>query len=96
MKLSVPAILTTALIAASSAAFAQNTNYQGTTSKPGASFQKDDTTAAPTRAKKQHMASYKNKHHSKRMKSNAQSTGSGSSSNPAASTTHEDATPKSR
>src|SRR5262249_8156865 len=36
-KLTVPAILTTALIAASSAAVAQNTNYQGTTSKPGAS-----------------------------------------------------------
>jgi hypothetical protein len=60
----------------------------------GCEFQKDDTTAAPTRAKKQHMASYKNKHHSKRMKS--PTTGSGSSSNPAASTTHEDATPKSK
>jgi len=94
MKFTIHAILTTALIAASPAAFAQNTNYQGTTSKPGASFQKDDTTAAPTRAKKQHMASYKNKHHSKRMKS--PTTGSGSSSNPAASTTHEDATPKSK
>ena len=75
MKLTIPAILTTALIAASSAAFAQNTSYQGTTSKPGASFQKDDATAAPTRSKKQHMASYKKKHYSKRMKS--QTTGSG-------------------
>jgi hypothetical protein len=92
MKLTIPTILTAALIVTSSAAFAQNTNYQGTTSKPGASFQKDDSTAAPTRAKKQHMA----KHHSKRMKSNAQTTGSGSSSNPAASTTHEDKIPKSK
>jgi hypothetical protein len=94
MKLTVPAILTAALIAASPAALAQN--YQGTTSKPGASFQKDDSTAAPTRAKKRHMASHKKTHHAKHMKSNAQTTGAGSSSNPAAATTHEDKTPKSR
>ena len=93
MKLTFPTILAGAVIATSPAAFAQNTNYQGTTSKPGVSFQKDDTT--PTSARK-HMASSKKVHHSKRMKSNAQTIGSGSSSNPAASTTHEDKTPKSK
>jgi hypothetical protein len=92
MKLTIPAILTAALIA-SPAAFAQNTNYQGTTSKPGASFQKDDSTSVPKAARK-HMASSK-KHHSKHMKKNAQP-GPGDSSNPAASTTKEDVTPKSR
>jgi hypothetical protein len=84
----VPGIMISALILSSSAALAQNTNYQGTTSKPGASFQKDDSTVAPTSAKK--------KHHSKRMKSNAQTTGSGNSSNPTAATTKVDVTPKSR
>jgi len=43
----VPGIMISALILSSSAALAQNTNYQGTTSKPGASFQKDDSTVAP-------------------------------------------------
>ena len=94
MKLTIPGIMISALILSSSAALAQNTNYQGTTSKPGASFQKDDTTVAPTNANKQ-MASHKKKH-SKRMKSNAQTTGAGSSSNPAASTTKDDVTPKSK
>jgi Tfp pilus assembly major pilin PilA len=95
MKLTIPGIMISALILSSSAALAQNTNYQGTTSKPGASFQKDDATVAPTGAKK-HVASSKKKHHSKRMKSNAQTTGSGNSSNPAAATTKDDVTPKSR
>jgi hypothetical protein len=89
LKLTIPAILAAALIA-SPAAFAQN--YQGTTSQPGASFQKDDTTTVPKSAKKS-MAS--SKHHSKRMKSSAQP-GPGNSSNPAASTTKEDVTPKPR
>jgi len=90
VKLTIPAILA-AVLSASPAAFAQN--YQGTTSQPGASFQKDDTTTVPKSAKK-HMASSK-KHHSKRMKSSGQP-GPGNSSNPAASTTKEDVTPKSR
>ena len=87
MKITIPTILAASLIA-SPVAFAQN--YQGTTSQPGASFQKDDTTAVPKSSSK-HMASSK-KHHSKRMK-NAQP-GPGNSSNPAASTTKEDVTPK--
>jgi hypothetical protein len=90
MKLVIPAILAAALVA-SPAAFAQN--YQGTTSQPGASFQKDDTKTVPKSAKK-HMAST-TKHHSKRMKSSAQP-GPANSSNPAASTTKEDVTPKPR
>ena len=90
MKLTVPGILISALIV-SSPVLAQNTNYQGTTSKPGASFQKDDTTSVPKAARK-HMASAKKHHHSKRMK-NTQP-GPGNSSNPAASTTKESVTPK--
>src|SRR5215475_11668339 len=56
-------------------------------------FQKDDTTSVPMAARK-HMARSK-KHHSKHMKKNAQP-GPGNSSNPDASTTKEDVTPKSR
>jgi len=93
MKVTIPAILAAALIA-SPAAYAQYTNSQGTTSQPGASSQKDVTTSVPKAARK-HMASSKKKHHSKHMKSNAQP-GPGNSSNPAASTTKEDVTPKSR
>ena len=89
MKITIPGLLISALIM-SSPALAENTNYQGATSKPGASFQKDDTTSVPKAARK-HMASSK-KHHSKRMK-NTQP-GPGDSSNPAASTTKEDTTPK--
>jgi hypothetical protein len=92
MKLTIPAILAAALIA--SPAVAQYTNSQGTTSQPGASSQKDVTTSVPKAARK-HMASSNKKHHSKHMKSNAQP-GPGNSSNPAASTTKEDVTPKSR
>ena len=51
MKLTIPALLITALIA-SPAAFAQGTNYAGTTSKPGASFEKDDSAAPTKRPKK--------------------------------------------
>ena len=40
MKLTIPGILFTALIVASPVAFAQNTGYSGTTSKPGASVSK--------------------------------------------------------
>ena len=93
MKVTIPAILAAALIA-SPAAYAQYTNSQGTTSQPGASSQKDVTTSVPKAARK-HMASSKKKHHSKHMKSNAQP-GPGNSSNPAASTTKDDVTPKSR
>jgi len=92
MKLTIPAILAAALIT-SPAAYAQS-NSQGTTSQPGASSQKDVTTSVPKAARK-HMASSKKKHHSKHMKSNAQP-GPGNSSNPAASTTKDDVTPKSR
>ena len=56
--------------------------------EPWCQFSKDDSTVAPTSAKK--------KHHSKRIKSNAQTTGSGNSSNPTAATTKVDVTPKSR
>ena len=42
MKLGIPAILIAALVVASPAAFAQNMGYTGTTSKPGAGFDKDD------------------------------------------------------
>ena len=80
MKLNIPAILTAALIVASPAAFAQNTNYTGSTSKPGASFQKDDTTTSVTKTSKKHMASSKKKQHAKHTSSKAQTTGSGSSS----------------
>lgn len=101
MKFSVPGIVLSALLVASSAAFAQNTNYQGTTSKPGVSFQKDDTTPRMTKTSKKHMASHTKKQHvkamnSKAMKSKAQSTGSGSTSAPGASFNKEDTTPKSK
>ena len=57
MKLTIPGILFTALIVASPAAFAQNTGYSGTTSKPGASVAKDDTTKATmTKQSKKHTA----------------------------------------
>ncbi|MFZ1207115.1 MAG: hypothetical protein WAN94_03110 [Pseudolabrys sp.] len=100
MKFTFPGIVLTVL-AASPAALAQNTNYTGSTSKPGASFQKDDTTTSVTKTSKKHMASHKKKHqakamNSKAMKSKAQSTGSGSSSAPGASFNKDDTTPKSK
>jgi hypothetical protein len=88
MKL-VPGLLISALVV-STPALAQNMDYRGTASKPGVSFQKDDTTNVPGAARK-HMA-YAKKHHSKRMK-NSQP-GPGNPSNPAASTTKESVTPK--
>jgi len=92
MKLTIPAILATALIVAPTAALAQNTmNYSGTSSNPATANSKDETTSMPKQAKK-HMASTK-KHHSKRMKSSAQP-GPGNSSNPAAAATKEDVIPK--
>ena len=94
MKLTIPAILATALIVAPTAALAQNNmGYSGTTSNPATANSKDETTSIPKSAKKQMASSQK--HHSKRMKSSAQP-GPGNSSNPAASTTKEDITPKSR
>ncbi len=95
MKFNIPAILTAALIVASPAAFAQNTNYTGTTSKPGASFQKDDTTPSVTKKSKKHMASHKKKHAAKQTSSKATTTGSGSSSN-GAGMNKDDTKPKSQ
>jgi hypothetical protein len=101
MKFTFPGIVLTAFLAASPAALAQNTNYTGSTSKPGASFQKDDTTTSVTKTSKKHMASHKKKHqakavNSKALKSKAQSTGSGSSAAPGASFNKDDTTPKSK
>jgi hypothetical protein len=101
MKFTFPGIVLTAFLAASPAALAQNTNYTDSTSRPGASFQKDDTTTSVTKTSKKHMASHKKKHqakamNSKAMKSKAQSTGSGSSAAPGASFNKDDTTPKSK
>ena len=100
MKLTLPGILITALIAASPTAFAQN--YSGTTSNPATSVLKDDTTSM-TKSSKKHMASHKHRHHAKAMSSKAQNakamspkvgtTGSGGSS---AKPLKDDATSKSR
>ena len=107
MKLTLPGILITALIAASPTAFAQNLNYSGTTSNPATSVLKDDTTSM-TKSSKKHMASHKHRHHAKAMSSKAQkskaqnakamsskvgTTGSGGSS---AKPLKDDATSKSR
>ena len=98
MKLTIPGILVTALIVASPVAFAQNTGYSGTTSKPGASVTKDDATPTKkmTKHSKKHMASYKQRHHAKAkaMNSKAQTTGSGSTSG--TSINKDDTTPKPR
>jgi hypothetical protein len=95
MKLTIPALLITALIA-SPAAFAQGTNYTGTTSKPGASFEKDDS-AAPTTRPKKHAMSHKkmHMHHARHMNAKAQTTGSGGSST-GAGANKDETTPKSR
>jgi len=77
MKLHIPAILIAASVAAAPA-FAQNMNYTGTTSKPGASFQKDDSQPSMTKRSKKHVASHKKKHHAKQVSSKPQTTGSGS------------------
>ncbi len=94
MKLTIPGILITALIVASPVAFAQNTGYSGTTSKPGASVAKDDTNPTKmTKHSKKHTASYKQRHHAKAMNSKSQTTGSGSSM---AKPEKDDTTPKPR
>ncbi|HEX3341935.1 MAG TPA: hypothetical protein VHT68_22485 [Pseudolabrys sp.] len=103
MKLTIPGMMITALLAASPA-LAQ---YQGTgnASTPGASVVKDDTTTNVTKQSRKHMAShkqkkhtasYKQRHHAKAMSSKAQTTGSGSSSVPGASINKDDTTPKTR
>jgi hypothetical protein len=92
MKFTVPGIALAALIVASPLAFAQNTGYSGTTSKPGASVAKDDQTGMTKRSKK-HTASYKHRHHAKAMNSKAQTTGAGSS---ASKPEKDDTTPKSK
>ncbi|MGC1865948.1 MAG: hypothetical protein WA720_07220 [Pseudolabrys sp.] len=93
MKLGIPAILIAALVVASPAAFAQNMGYTGTTSKPGAGFDKDD--ANLTKQSKKHMASHKKKHSAKHMTSKPQTTGSGSAST-GAGDNKDETTPKSR
>lgn len=95
MKFTFPGIVLTAFLAASPAALAQNTNYTGSTSKPGASFQKDDTTTSVTKTSKKHMASHKKKHAAKQTSSKATTTGSGSSSN-GAGMNKDDTKPKSQ
>jgi hypothetical protein len=104
MKLTVPGVVLAALIVAAPVAFAQNTGYSGTTSKPGASVAKDDQTTGMTKHSKKHTASYskkhtasyKHRHHAKAMSSKAQTTGSGSSSAPGASINKDDTTPMSK
>jgi hypothetical protein len=102
MKFTVPGIIITALLVAPPA-FAQY-GSPSNTSTPGASVTKDDTWNVTTRVKKhvashkekKHVANYRQRHHAKAMGSKAQTTGSGSSSAPGASTNKDDATPKSR
>jgi hypothetical protein len=108
MKLTIPGIMITALLAASPA-LAQ---YQstGNASTPGASVAKDDTTNVTKRSKKhmashkqkkhmashkqkKHMASYKQRHHAKATHSKAQTTGSGGNM---AKPEKDDTTPKSK
>jgi hypothetical protein len=97
MKLTIPAIMITALLAASPA-FAQYTST-GNASTPGASVAKGDTTNVTKRSKKhmashkqkKHMASHKQRHHAKAKATSpkAQTTGSGS-------VNKDDTTPKTR
>lgn len=99
MKFTVPGIALAALIVAAPVAYAQNTGYSGTTSKPGASIAKDDQTPSMTKRSKKHMASYKQRHHakamsSKAMKSKAQSTTGTGSASPKPE--KDDTTPKSK
>jgi hypothetical protein len=99
MKLTIPGIMITALLAASPA-LAQ---YQstGNASTPGASVAKDDTTNVTKRSKKhmashkqkKHTASYKQRHHAKGTLSKAQTTGSGGNM---AKPEKDDTTPKSK
>jgi len=78
MKLTIPAILVTALIAGSPTAFAQGMSYSGSSSNPATSVSKDDTTGAINKRSKKHMVSHKQRHHAKAMSSKASTTGSGS------------------
>jgi hypothetical protein len=99
MKLTIPGIMITALLAASPA-LAQ---YQstGNASTPGASVAKDDTTNVTKRSKKhmashkqkKHTASYKQRHHAKATHSKVQTTGSGGNM---AKPEKDDTTPKSK
>jgi hypothetical protein len=77
MKLTIPGILITALIVASPTAFAQDTNYSGSSSNPATSVSKDETTSMTKQSNKR-MASHKKKHHAKPMSSQSQTTGSSS------------------
>jgi hypothetical protein len=80
MKLTIPAILVTALIVAPTAALAQNNmGYRGTSSNPATAESKDETTSM-TKHSKKHMVSHKTKHHSRKTSSKPETTGSGSSS----------------
>ena len=90
MKLTIPAILVTALIAGSPTAFAQGMNYSGSSSNPATSVSKDDTTRAINKRSK---GSHKQRHHAKAMSSKASTTGSGSNS---PKPEKNDTTPKSR
>ena len=85
MKFTVPGIIITALLVAPPA-FAQY-GSPSNTSTPGASVTKDYTKPTKmTKHSKKHTASYKQRHHTKAVNSKAQTTGSGSSSAPGAST----------
>jgi hypothetical protein len=98
MKFTVPGIMIIALLM-SPPAFAQH-GSPGNASTPGASVTKDDTWNVATRVKKhvashkqkKHMASHRQRHQAKAIR---QTTGSGSSSAPGASTNKGDK-PKSR
>ena len=90
MKFTVPGIVLMAFIVASPLAFAENSDYWNTTLQPGARVAKDDQSNV-TKLKK-HMATYKQRHHTKHMSSKPQTTGTGSSSK----SEKDDTTPKSK
>lgn len=93
MKAIITGLVASALVVAAPA-FAQNMNYSGTTSKPGVGVMKDDqTNMTTTKRAKKHTASVYHRHHTKAMKSRAQTTGSGSNS---AKPEKDDTTPKSQ
>jgi len=99
MKFTVPGIMVTALVLASPA-FAQY-GSPGNVLTPGASATKDDTWSVTTRVKKhvenhkqkKHTASYRQRHHAK---AKAQTTGSGASTAPGASSNKDNTAPKSQ
>jgi hypothetical protein len=97
MKLAIPAVLVTALIAGSPAAFAQNPG-SGNTSVPGAGVAKDDTTPVMTKKSKKHMAMHKSasKSYAKHMRSKPSTTGYGNESEPGVGVDKDDTTPKSK